>query len=56
MGEWMTIKQASLYFGVSEAYIRQHIKKGWVDSYRYGYPLRLKSSEIDVFILPFETM
>jgi excisionase family DNA binding protein len=54
MDEWMTIEQAAVYFGVSQAHIREHIIKGWLDSYRYGYPLRLKSSEPDAFILPFE--
>ncbi len=54
MDEWMTVEQAAVYFGVSQAHIRQHIKKGWLDSFRYGCPLRLKSSEPDAFILPFE--
>jgi excisionase family DNA binding protein len=52
--EWMTIGEASIYLGVSESYIRSHIKKGCLDSYQFGYPLRLKSSEVDVFLLPFE--
>ena len=56
MGEWMTVEQASVYFGVSETHIRQHIKKGWLDSHRHGYPLRLKSSEVDAFVLPFDSL
>lgn len=56
MGEWMTIEEAASYFRVPESHIREHIKKGWLDSYRYGYPVRLKSSEIDAFVLPFESL
>jgi excisionase family DNA binding protein len=54
--EWMTVEQAASYFGVSGAYVRERLKKGWLDSYRNGYPVRLKSSEIDVFVLPFESL
>jgi excisionase family DNA binding protein len=52
--EWMTIEEAASYLGLSESYIRSHITKGWLDSYQHGYPIRLKDSEVDVFLLPFE--
>jgi excisionase family DNA binding protein len=54
MGEWMTVQEAASYLGKSESYIRGHIKKGYIDSYMHGYPIRLKASEVDVFLLPFE--
>jgi excisionase family DNA binding protein len=54
MDEWMTVEEAANHFGVSESYIRSHIRKGDFNSNVYGYPLRLKSSEVDVFLLPFK--
>ena len=56
MDEWMTVKEAAQHFKVSESYIRRHLKKGWLDSYHDGYPLRLNSSEVDVFVLPFDSL
>ena len=50
----MTVKEASSYLGISESYIRGHIKKGDIASSHSGYPIRLTASEIDIFILPFE--
>jgi excisionase family DNA binding protein len=54
MREWMTVEEAAGYIGLSESYIRSHLKKGCLDSYKYGYPIRLKASEVDVFLLPFQ--
>jgi len=56
MREWMTVEEAASYLGISESYIRQHIKKGCLDSDRYGYPVRLTASEVDVFFLPFDSI
>ena len=56
MREYMTVKEAASHFGRSEAYIRSHIKKGFLDSNLYGYPIRLKASEVDIFVLPFESV
>jgi|GEM_PF-3410771 len=56
MREWMTINEASSLLGISEPYIRSHIKKGCLDSDRYGYPVRLKASETDIFLLPFDSI
>ena len=50
----MTVKEASSYLGISESYIRNHIKKGDITSYMYGYPIHLTSSQVDVFLLPFK--
>ena len=50
----MTIKEASSYLGISESFIRNHIKKGDFESYLSGYPIRLTASEIDIFVLPFQ--
>jgi excisionase family DNA binding protein len=54
MGEWMTVKEAASYLGKSESYIRRHIRKGYIDSYIKGYPIRLRESEVDIFLLPFD--
>jgi excisionase family DNA binding protein len=54
MNECMNIKEASGYLGISESYIRSHLKKGFIDSNQHGYAIRLKASEVDVFLLPFE--
>jgi excisionase family DNA binding protein len=52
--EWMTVSEAANFLGVSESYIRGHIRKGWIDTTQKGLPVRLKSSEVDVFLMPFE--
>jgi excisionase family DNA binding protein len=54
MDEWMTVREAASHLGISESYIRSHIKKGDLNSYMYGYPIRLTASEVDVFLLPFK--
>ena len=54
MNEYMTIKEALSYLGISESFIRNHIKKGDFESYLSGYPIRLTASEIDIFVLPFQ--
>jgi excisionase family DNA binding protein len=53
MREFNTIAEAASYLGVSEMYIRRHIKKGFIDSCQQGYTMRLKASEVDVFLLPY---
>ena len=50
----MTVKEASVSLGISESYIRSHLKRGDINCYTCGYPIRLTSSEIDIFVLPFK--
>jgi len=50
----MTVKEASIQLGISESYIRSHIKRGDFNCGTQGYPLRLASTEIDIFVLPYE--
>jgi hypothetical protein len=54
MSEWMTVGEASRLFGVSESYIRSHVRKGWIDSDQHGVPIHLGHSELDIFFLPFD--
>jgi hypothetical protein len=54
MREYMTVDEAARHFRKSKRYIRRHLKKGFVDSNLYGYPIRLRDSEVDVFVLPFD--
>ena len=54
MHEWMTVKEASIQLGISESYTRSHIKRGDFNCDTRGYPLRLASTEIDIFVLPCE--
>jgi excisionase family DNA binding protein len=54
MQEWMTVKEASIQLGISESYIRSHIKRGNFNCEKQGYPLRLAPTEIDIFVLPYE--
>jgi hypothetical protein len=54
MSEWITVGEAARLFGVSEAYVRSHIKKGWMDCDCHGVPIHLRGSELDVFYLPLE--
>lgn len=54
MREYMTVDEAARHFRKSRTYIRRHIKKGFLDSNLYGYPIRLRDSETDVFFLPFD--
>jgi excisionase family DNA binding protein len=54
MNEWMTVKEASIQLGISESYIRSHIKKGCLNCDIQGYLIRLASTEIDIFVLPYE--
>ncbi len=53
MDEWMTVEEAARHFSVSESYIRSHIRKGDFNAGAYGFPILLKKSEVDVFLLPF---
>jgi hypothetical protein len=54
MGAWMTVREAANHFGKSESYIRSHLKKGDCNSSKYGYPIHLTSSEVDIFLLPYK--
>jgi hypothetical protein len=54
MHEWMTVKEASIQLGISESYIRSHIKRGYFNCDTQGYYLRLAPTEIDIFVLPYE--
>ena len=53
MGEFMTVKEAAYRFGISESYIRNHLKRGEFECGMSGYPIRLTTSEIDIFVMPF---
>lgn len=50
--EWMTIEEAAKYLKVSVPSIRKYIKSGKIPSYRQGYIIRLKQSDLDAFLSP----
>ena len=50
----MTVEEAAKHFGVSESYIRSHMRKGDFSSNMQGFPILLKKSDVDVFLLPFK--
>jgi hypothetical protein len=54
MREFTSVKDAAFSLGLSESYIVSHIKKGFIDSNRFGYIIRPRASEGDVFLLPFK--
>ena len=48
--EWMTIKETAKYLRISVSTIRKFVSTGQLPSYRQGYIIRLKQSDIDAFL------
>ena len=49
--EWMTVKEQAKYLRVSVSTIRKFVKIKKLPSYRRGYIIRLKQSDIEAFLI-----